>query len=94
MTFYCYILISYCGGPELKEGQQRMDNVRIRQLCEAEALEAAVELFDTSTADLQFMDISENVVYAFSRQDGKYILRLTHRGGRSRDQVQAQVPYG
>ena len=70
-----------------------MDNDRILELCRKEVLGKAAELCGTSVDDIEYIDISENVVYSYHHKGIKLVLRLMHRGGRSRDQIQAELDW-
>ncbi len=70
-----------------------MNNKEVISRCTGELLDRAAELFGVTGVNLEFIEISENVVYSYLLNGSRHILRLTHRGGRSVKQVKAELEW-
>ena len=73
-----------------------MDREEITQLCEQEALEPAVRLFNTSKDRLGKFDDYEgcaNLVYHYENEGQPRILRLSYRPDRTMELIQAEVHF-
>jgi amicoumacin kinase len=65
----------------------------IADLLQAEQISQAAECWQAEMKDLQFIDASENFVYAFEHQGRSLILRLTHSSHRHVDLVKGELDW-
>jgi Ser/Thr protein kinase RdoA (MazF antagonist) len=70
-----------------------LDNDSALEICRREVLDRASGLWEADPGSLVFVDISENVVYSYANEGRKAVLRLTHRGGRTPDQLEAELEW-
>ncbi len=73
-----------------------MQREEIRRLCEKEALDTAARLFGTQKADLKVFDSYEgcaNLVYEYMRSDQPFILRVSFRPDRAKEDILAEIDF-
>ncbi|KQC13305.1 MAG: hypothetical protein APR63_08945 [Desulfuromonas sp. SDB] len=70
-----------------------MDNDQILAICDKEVLAKAAQLCGTSKENVKFLDISENIVYEYQRNKLPLIMRISHRKGRDKKQIQAELDW-
>ena len=70
-----------------------MDKEKVLEFSTADILDEAVGLFGGDRGSQELIDVSENVVYSYRDGTNRRVLRLTHRGGRTTGQIQAELDW-